>query len=577
MEKANFQPSSKIFAETFAALERGKNHLAASCFQHNQENAVMKSSIIAALLLSVAIHAQPTNPEANTASISGRVTLNGKPAKHVNVTLVPGPYGSPDTPGRQKAKTDDEGRYQFKNLAAGRYGLVAASYINTSAELLELAVKPFKVCTVAAGEELKDFDLALVRGGVITGRITDANHQPVIAMRVKLAYLDAQGKPQAFPFFSTNEEMNATDDRGVYRLFGLPPGRYLVSVGVDVRGGQISQGNVRGFYPLTYFPSVAEEAQATIIEVKAEEEAVNIDIKLPPLEKAYNASGRIVNAETGQPMPGSVYDFGKMQGGRMSLFTAGMPADEQGNFRIVGLTPGQYGVASTDGVGRDYFGDPVTFAISDKDVEGLELKLQRGATINGLAVLEGTSDPAMLAKLTAGFITAENMTYKKMENLRPARTKIQANGRFSFSGLRPGQFRFDLSSELQGLSILRVEHNGAELRDSLEVKQGEQLNNVRVIIATATGLVRGTVNFVGGLLPSGAQVKIELRRAAGHPAARVVDLDSSKRFVLQGIADGEYEILARLLANNNAISSAPQRIRVTNGATTDVTLTLNVR
>jgi hypothetical protein len=78
-------------------------------------------------------------------------------------------------------------------------------------------------------------------------------------------------------------------------------------------------------------------------------------------------------------------------------------------------------------------------------------------------------------------------------------------------------------------------------------------------------------------LPSGAQVKIELRRAAGHPAARVVDLDSSKRFVLQGIADGEYEILARLLANNNAISSAPQRIRVTNGATTDVTLTLNVR
>lgn len=71
---------------------------------------MMRTSMIALLLLALTAQAQPTN-EANTASISGRVTLNGKPAKFVNVTLVPGPYGSPDTPGRQKVKTDDEGRY----------------------------------------------------------------------------------------------------------------------------------------------------------------------------------------------------------------------------------------------------------------------------------------------------------------------------------------------------------------------------------------------------------------------------------------------------------------------------------
>ncbi|HEX4946214.1 MAG TPA: carboxypeptidase regulatory-like domain-containing protein, partial [Blastocatellia bacterium] len=217
-----------------------------------------KILIIAVLLLSVATHAQPPNPEANTASISGRVTLNGKPARHVNVTLVPGPYGSPDTPGRQKAKTDDEGRYQFKNLAAGRYGLVAASYINTSADLLESSNRQFKVRTVATGEEMKDVYITLVRGGVITGRITDADNQPVMGIRIELTYLDTQGKRRMFSAFETNEDMFATDDRGVYRLFGLPPGRYLVSVGVDVRGGHISQGNVRGYYPLTYYPNVAE-------------------------------------------------------------------------------------------------------------------------------------------------------------------------------------------------------------------------------------------------------------------------------------------------------------------------------
>jgi protocatechuate 3,4-dioxygenase beta subunit len=536
----------------------------------------MKVSLIVALLFTLAVQAQPN--ESNTASISGRVTLNGKPAKFVNVTLVPGPYGSPDTPGRQKAKTDDEGRYQFKNLAAGCYGLIAASYVNVSADLLESPNKQFKVCTIAAGEELKDMDIAMVRGGVITGRITDADNQPVIAMRVKLAYFDAQGKKQAFPFFATNEDMNATDDRGVYRLFGLPPGRYLVSAGVDVRGGQISQDNVRGYYPLTYYPSVTEEAQAKVIEVKGEDEATDINIQLPPLEKAYNASGRIVLAKTGQPMPGGYYDFGKMEGERMTRFTIGMPADEQGKFRIVGLTPGQYGLTSTDGRNQDYCGDPITFEISDKDVEGLELKLQRGATINGLVVLEGTSDPAVLAKLSATFITVENLTYSKLTHLQLSGSRILANGRFTYTGLRPGKLRFDLGSELQGFSILRIEHNGVELRDALEIKQGEQITDVRVVVAIATGIVRGRINFVSGLAPNNAQVRIELRRTIGNLQLRVVEMDSSKRFALQGIADGEYELVARLLNRNTVISaSQPQRIRVTNGTTQDVTIMLSVR
>ena len=537
----------------------------------------MKVLPLVALLFTLAVQAQ-TN-DSNTASISGRVTLNGKPAKSVNVTLVPGPYGSPDTPGRQKVKTDDEGRYQFKNLTAGRYGLVAASHINVSTDLLESPNKQFKICTVAVGDELKDVDIAMVRGGVITGRITDSDNQPVIAIRVKLAYLDAQGKKQAFPFFATNEDMNATDDRGVYRLFGLPPGRYLVSVGIDVRGGQISQDNVRGYYPLTYYPNVTEEAQAKVIEVKGEDEATGIDINLPPLEKAYSASGRIVLTETGQPLPGAVYDFGKMEGDWLSRFTLGMPADEQGKFRIVGLTPGRYGLTSTDGVGKEYYADPVTFEIDEKDVEGLELKLQRGATINGSVAFEGSSDPAMTAKITASSIAAENLTYPKIASLRPIYARIQTNGRFTFVGLRPGQIRFELSSELQGFSILRVEHNGAEVRGHLEVKAGEQINNIRVVVGSASGLVRGTVNLLGGL-PNDAQVRIELRRVSVNQSLRVAEMDSSKRFVLPNIADGEYELVARLLnpSTNTVVStSQPQRIRVTNGATQELTIMLNVR
>ena len=539
----------------------------------------MRTSIIAMLLLAVAIQAQTTNTEPHTASISGRVTLNGKPAKHIHVTLVPGPYGSPDTPGRQKVKTDDEGRYQFKSLAAGRYGLVASSYVNASADLLESATRPFKVCTIATSEELKDFDISLVRGGVITGRVTDTDGNAVIATEVQLTFIDGQNKKQNFPAFQTNSEMFATDDRGVYRLFGLPPGRYLVSVGIKVGQGEYTFGSTRGYYKRTYHPTATDEAQATIIEVKAEEEATGIDIRVEPMEKTFQAAGRVIDAETGQPVARSLYDFGIVEGEKLRSAYMGFSADEQGQFNLRGLVPNRYGVTASGGVNTNYFSDPTLFEITDKDVEGLELKLQRGATINGIAVIEGSSDPAILAKLTTVSITAENTSYTKIARIFPSQAKIQANGRFTFSGFRPGQIRFDLSSESQGFSILRVEHNGAELRDSLEVKSGEQLNNIRVVIAYANGIVRGSVNFVGGL-PNDALVKIELRRTGGNTAIRVVEMDSNKRFVLQGIADGEYELIARLStrsSNTVSSSSQSQRIRVTNGATTDITLTLNLR
>ena len=543
----------------------------------------MRTSLIVALLLAFAAQAQTTN-EPNTASltasISGRVTLNGKPAKRISVTLVPGPYGSPDTPGRQKVKTDDEGRYQFKSLTAGRYGLIAASYVTTSADFLTSATRPFKVCTIAADEELKDFDLALVRGGVITGRVTDTDGNAVIATDVQLTFIDGQNKKQNFPGFQTNEEMFATDDRGVYRLFGLPPGRYLVSIGIKAGQGEYTFGSTRGYYKRTYHPNVADEAQATVIEVKAEEEATGIDLRVAPMEKTYQASGRIVDAETNQPIAGSMYDFGIVEGEKLRSVYMGFSADEKGQFNLRGLAPSRYGVTASGGVNSNYFSDPTLFEVTDKDVEGLELKLQHGATISGIAVIEGSSDPAMLAMLVTLSITAENTSYTKIARIFPSRAKIQANGRFNFSGFRPGKIRFDLSTELQGFSILRVEHNGAELRDSLEVKSGEQLNNVRVIIAHSNGIVRGIVNVLNGLLPNDAFVQIELRRSGSNMASRVVELDSNKRFVMQGIADGGYELSAHLLtrsSNNVTHTSPPQRIRVTNGSSNDVTLTLSLR
>jgi Carboxypeptidase regulatory-like domain len=67
--------------------------------------------------------------------------------------------------------------------------------------------------------------ITMIKGGVITGRVTNATGEPLIGVRVNAVMTrGAEGntarRAAARPRF--------TDDRGFYRLYGLPPGTYVV-------------------------------------------------------------------------------------------------------------------------------------------------------------------------------------------------------------------------------------------------------------------------------------------------------------------------------------------------------------
>src|SRR5262249_61173001 len=98
--------------------------------------------------------------------------------------------------------------------------------------------------------------LTLARGGVITGRVTNSDGRPVIAERISLAIVGANGQVQ--PFNGSARSGYETDDRGVYRIYGLPAGPCLVSAG----GGDRPGVSRRIRYPLTYYPDAVEQAQA---------------------------------------------------------------------------------------------------------------------------------------------------------------------------------------------------------------------------------------------------------------------------------------------------------------------------
>src|SRR5262249_55056070 len=65
-----------------------------------------------------------------------------------------------------------------------------------------------------------------VKGGAITGKIITPNGEPLVGAQVSpIMVRDAEDKPVRQ---SVIRDWTLADDRGIYRLFGLAPGTYLV-------------------------------------------------------------------------------------------------------------------------------------------------------------------------------------------------------------------------------------------------------------------------------------------------------------------------------------------------------------
>ncbi|HYV05466.1 MAG TPA: carboxypeptidase-like regulatory domain-containing protein, partial [Blastocatellia bacterium] len=261
----------------------------------------MRSLIRAAMLWALMLGgvnalSQPASPpqeRKESGVISGRVTLDGRPAQ--GVTVVASLMGlSPakmvewrlNQPGSPRSTTDSDGRYRIESLAAGTYN------ISPSAPTL-VTVEPAggtKEVMVAEDATVERIDFSLTRGGVITGKITDTEGAPVIAAMISLKPDDS-----AISNFSPRElgRMFFTDDRGIYRIFGLPQGRYLVSAG-DAENSPFAQVFAGQRRARTYYPGVTDFQKAKPVEVTAGTETLGIDIKLGVAAKGFAVNGRVV-------------------------------------------------------------------------------------------------------------------------------------------------------------------------------------------------------------------------------------------------------------------------------------------
>src|SRR5712692_7389279 len=527
-------------------------------------------------------------------SVSGRVTFGDKPAPRAVVMLTTSERGPQRTP-PVKASTDEDGRYRLTGVPAGSYTIApfTPAFVLTAETSY---AQPGKSITLSEGEEVDGIDFSLTRGGVITGRVTDADGRPLIEQYVNIIRVDERG--QRLPSSYFNPFRFGTDDRGVYRLYGLAPGRYKVSVGDSPDGGMVRIGFGGGVYTRTFHPDVADESKAAVIEARAGSEATNVDIKLGRASNTYVATGRVLDVDSGKPLSNLQYGHGSLNREQTSIGAYGWTnnrTNDKGEFRIEGLGPGRYAafVVATEQV--DFYSEPAVFEVNDSDVTGLEIKVRRGSSISGLAVLEGSEDGDVLAKMSQLELTAFSQT----EDLSaPSMTSAHINpdGSFRITGLRPGKarisFRYNPSSP-KGFSLLRVEREGVDQRDGIETGPGETVSGVRVVLGYGTGVVRGQVKFEGGQLTPDLHFRGFARRLGSEgpttasTATASTTVDSRGRFSLQGLMPGDYEIVLNRMYFTPSPGAPPpgrvppttaakQNVNVTNGTEIEVTLVVNL-
>ena len=121
--------------------------------------------------------------------------------------------------------TDSQGQFSFDKVPAGDYTVSVSrdQYLATSFGQKKYN-RPGSTIVLADGQKVS-IKIPMQRGGVITGVITGEDGEPLINAQVRAMRYDTSSRVQAPP----GERLREHDDRGVYRMFGLQPGDYLVA------------------------------------------------------------------------------------------------------------------------------------------------------------------------------------------------------------------------------------------------------------------------------------------------------------------------------------------------------------
>ncbi|MEK6279582.1 MAG: hypothetical protein AABN95_04440 [Acidobacteriota bacterium] len=477
-----------------------------------------------------------------------------------------------------KATTDPDGNYRVTDVPAGNYQVVpmAPAYVVSDSSSFG---NPGKALILPEGERVEGIDFSIIRGSVITGKVTQSDGKPVIEERVYVVPAE-QPNQRGTNYGGSSFQ---TDDRGVYRMFGLRPGRYKVSIGLP--DDALAPNRLRQTYPRVFYPGVTDFDEAKIVELGEGAEVSNIDITVGQTMQGFAASGVVVDGETNQPIADVRFGLQRiLEANNAPFMGTSATSNSRGEFRVENITPGKYAIFVMPQQNSDIRVDPLRFEIVNQDVTGLMLRTSKGAVVSGVVVLEGTQDKGVYSRLAKLRLFAYVRGGDGVDSIGFGQTStIEPDGSFRLGGLQAGSASFQLSSpgarSQTGFVISRIERDGVvQPRSGVEIKSAEQIAGLRIIVVYGSGTVRGSVKWDTGSTPTGARLMVRLTKPGDNSyAIRPQAVDARGHFVFQGVPAGSYEVNLNVFIPQSRARqpSARQAVTVTDGVVTEVELVVD--
>ena len=492
--------------------------------------------------------------DSKTGAIIGRVVNeNGQPHENVDVLVRPDtPEGLPVT----HTTTNRDGVFKLSGLVPGSYSVSARvpAHIPKSLNAGPVVFKAGDLVT-----------LVLTKGGVVTGTVTDPKGDPVVGIGVRVRLIsDESGRRYSD---SGRYYENMTDDRGVYRVYGVPTGTYIVSADGNIEDRSSMHIAVNGFAKdlPTYAPSSNREG-ANEISVRPGEEVSDVNIRYRG-ERGSTISG-IVNGLHDDNRGINVGLTSIVEGGPR-WYSRSQEASRE--FTFEGIPDGEYQLAATaywsDGTRRQ--SESVFLKVrGGADIEGLELTAAPLASINGRVVLELLKVPPpecsekrqpqfSETSVTAWQRVTEGTRKKPQFVWRAGAVTPNAEGNFTFSDVAASEYYFAVrfSSQqwfLQSIAFAPPAPNGKSIdatRTWTMIKPGDKLSGLTFTLARGAGSIRGEISLAEGqtvpektvafLVPAEPERADEVLRYVAAP------VNSEGRFWLNNVAPGRYWMLAQ--------------------------------
>ncbi len=342
--------------------------------------------------------ARDRGPAVGTGRISGTVVLGGAgtPVRRARVSLTGG-----DLRGSRSAITDEQGGFVFEALPPGRFNLAVSKpgYVNMTYGAKRPG-RPGTPIQLAEGQRMEKIRIEIPRGGVLTGVVVDEHGEPSPGTTVRALRFQMQTGEKTLQQAGQDQ----TDDRGVYRIFQLQPGEYMVS---------------------------AAPRNQNLSDIR---QALSAQINALAAEVAAEGLGRRGGGGGGFRIGGPGQEFGG-RGGRGGVILEQL---EEQLAQVENEQALTYAPVYFPGTPSPSSAATVTLGVSEER-SGIDFQLQLVPTARVSGTVTSTMG-ALPQGTQVALIPADRAGLVNIPGQQNSTTRVNQDGRFTFQNVTPGQY-----------------------------------------------------------------------------------------------------------------------------------------